>query len=143
MKKLPTNKITSKALAICLCWLLMLLVANPLYAGVDITKTDETVCGADDGTATVSVTNGTAPYTYLWSNGGTGTTITNLAPATYTVTVTDANDCQGTGSVTIDDASSNINLSISGGGIHIRPCDRNPSITLTGLCKWRNTAVHL
>lgn len=53
------------------------------------------------GSATVSVSGGTTPYTYLWSNGATTATATNLAPGVRTVTVTDANGCSTTGSVTI------------------------------------------
>lgn len=40
--------------------------------------------------------NGT-PYTYLWSNGSTSSDIKNLAPGTYTLTVTDAKSCSTTG----------------------------------------------
>ncbi|OFY89751.1 MAG: hypothetical protein A2236_12445 [Bacteroidetes bacterium RIFOXYA2_FULL_33_7] len=44
-----------------------------------------------DGEISVSsVTNGTAPYTYLWSNGATTSSITNLSAGFYSVTVTDA-----------------------------------------------------
>ncbi len=49
--------------------------------------------GEDDGTAIVSVTGGVLDYTYLWSTGATTRSIGNLAPGTYTVTVTDANGC--------------------------------------------------
>ena len=49
--------------------------------------------GLSDGEAIASATGGTTPYTYLWSNGGTTSTITNLAAGTYTVSVTDANGC--------------------------------------------------
>ncbi|MFY7665057.1 reprolysin-like metallopeptidase, partial [Flavobacterium sp.] len=50
--------------------------------------------GLSTGSATVNVTGGTAPYTYLWSpSGGTAATATNLAAGTYTVTATDANGC--------------------------------------------------
>ena len=36
---------------------------------------------------------GTGPYTYVWSNGETGTFLTGLAPGTYSVIVTDATGC--------------------------------------------------
>ncbi len=49
--------------------------------------------GLSDGEAIASATGGTTPFTYLWSNGGTTSTITNLAAGTYTVSVTDANGC--------------------------------------------------
>ncbi|MBI2270634.1 MAG: SprB repeat-containing protein [Bacteroidetes bacterium] len=53
-----------------------------------------TSCGNNTGTAGVTtITNGTAPYTYLWNTGGTTSTITGLVAGTYTVTVID-NSCQ-------------------------------------------------
>jgi len=45
--------------------------------------------GGNDGWITVSVTGGTPPYTYAWSNGETGTTISNLVASYYSVVVTD------------------------------------------------------
>ena len=54
-----------------------------------------------NGTATVTPAGGTAPYTAIWSNQQTGTTITGLAIGIYTVTVTDANGCQTTSTVTV------------------------------------------
>lgn len=65
-----------------------------------------TSCGNSNGSATASSINGTAPYTYNWSNGDTGTTITGLASGDYTVTVTDANGCTGSQSTTIDASTS-------------------------------------
>lgn len=54
-------------------------------------------CGASDGSASVVVTGGTAPYTYLWSpTGNTTATGTGLAAGTYTVTVTDMVGCSFT-----------------------------------------------
>jgi hypothetical protein len=54
------------------------------------------------GSASVVATGGTAPYTYAWSNGGTTATITGVTTGTYTVTVTDANGCESTSSVLVD-----------------------------------------
>lgn len=58
-----------------------------------------------DGSATATVTGGTPPFTYLWSNGETTATITGLCPGDYSVTVTDADGCTSTQTTTIDDCA--------------------------------------
>ncbi len=60
---------------------------------------------ANNGTASVSVSGGTAPYTYQWSTTpiGTNTGITNATPNTYYVNITDFLGC------TIQDTASFIN----------------------------------
>lgn len=57
--------------------------------------TSNASCSAcSDGAATITgVTGGAPPYTYMWSTGAVGQTITGLTPGTYTVTVVDANGC--------------------------------------------------
>lgn len=51
-------------------------------------------CAYATGTAAVSVTGGTPPYTYSWAPvAGTTPSITNLQLGTYTCTITDANNC--------------------------------------------------
>ncbi|MCP9764182.1 beta strand repeat-containing protein, partial [Lacihabitans soyangensis] len=65
-------------------------------------KTDVSCNGGNNGTATVTASSGTAPYTYSWApSGGTAATATGLAAGTYTVTVTDANSCQKSSTVII------------------------------------------
>ena len=57
-------------------------------------QADATCENGDDGSATVLASGGQAPYTYLWSPvGGTGASASNLAPGTYSVTVTDYLGC--------------------------------------------------
>ncbi len=63
--------------------------------------TAESCRGEADGTATVSASGGTGTLTIIWSNAQTGTTITGLAPGTYTATVTDAAGCQNFAVVTV------------------------------------------
>ncbi len=46
--------------------------------------------GGTDGTATISVSGGIAPYTYDWNDGQTTATAVGLAAGEYFVTVTDA-----------------------------------------------------
>ena len=68
------------------------------YNGAQISCT-----GEDDGLAAVTASEGTAPYTYEWSNGETTQNASNLTAGTYTVTVMDANNCTVIRSVTLTD----------------------------------------
>jgi len=61
----------------------------------------DTTCGDDNGSATVSASDGIAPYTFSWSNGDTGTSVSDLLAGIYEVTVTDAEGCESTCDVTI------------------------------------------
>ncbi len=65
---------------------------------VDHTELTCMVCNAQ---AQANVSGGAAPYSYLWSTGATGETITGLCAGTYTVIVSDANNCKISGSVTV------------------------------------------
>ncbi len=59
-------------------------------------------CNLNNGSAAVLTTiGGTGSYTYSWSNGTTAQTNGNISPATYTLTVSDANACTSTGTVTV------------------------------------------
>lgn len=60
-----------------------------------INRNDAT-CGQCNGSANITVTGGTAPYNYLWSNGSTQTSSMNLCGGNYSVIVTDANGCSKT-----------------------------------------------
>ena len=71
---------------------IMLIVTEPTAISLSANSTDEIV--GNDGTATASVSGGTAPYSYLWTpSGQTGANATGLAAGTYNLNVTDANGC--------------------------------------------------
>jgi len=74
-------------------------VSAPSGISVSTSTTDAT--NGANGTATATPTGGTSPYTYAWTNSGTAATDTGLAAGSYSVTVTDANGCSATASVTI------------------------------------------
>lgn len=74
---------------------------------VSAASTNVSCNGANNGTATTTPSSGVTPYTYSWSPaGGTSSTASNLAPGTYTVTVTDGAGCTKTASTTIAQPSS-------------------------------------
>lgn len=52
-------------------------------------------------------TGGIMPYSYLWSNGATGSSINNATPGSYTVTITDSNGCTVIGSGSISNTTVN------------------------------------
>lgn len=66
-----------------------------------IASTNVTCNGAGNGAATVNLSGAAQPVTFLWSNNATTQTVTNLAPGTYTVQITDANNCPAQLSVSI------------------------------------------
>ncbi|HMQ75389.1 MAG TPA: choice-of-anchor L domain-containing protein [Flavobacteriales bacterium] len=68
--------------------------AAALAAAIDLT-TPAACFGDATGTATVSATGGTTPYSYSWNTNPvqSGTTATSLASGTWTCTVTDAQGC--------------------------------------------------
>ena len=76
-------------------------VTQPTVLTSNISSQNVTCNGLNNGSATVNATGGTAPYTYLWSNGATTATAINLTPGAYSVTVTDNNGCQSISNVII------------------------------------------
>jgi zinc-dependent metalloproteinase lipoprotein len=76
------------------------------------------------GTATVNVSGGVTPYTYNWSNGATTQSVSGLINGVYTVTVTDANGCTSTTTVTVDKVDYNSIEFVGGVTASIYP---NPS----------------
>ncbi|GAB4241970.1 MAG: hypothetical protein Kow0027_00090 [Saprospiraceae bacterium] len=57
--------------------------------------------GANDGVLSASGQQGNPPYTYLWSTGQTGQSISQLGPGSYSVTVTAADNCPAVASYTL------------------------------------------
>jgi SprB repeat/Secretion system C-terminal sorting domain len=97
------------------------VLSEPTALSATINTTDESAPGANDGSAVANATGGTAPYTYLWSNGSTSNPATGLTAGAYTVTITDANGCTTTQSTSV---LIGINDELKGISIDVAP---NPS----------------
>jgi gliding motility-associated-like protein len=86
-------------------------VTGTVAQGAALTSTATSVnpncAGINDGTFTVTPTNGTAPYSYTIdavpanTTGASTGSFTGLAPGTYIITFTDANGCTGTQTKTL------------------------------------------
>lgn len=68
---------------------------------ITLQRTGVSCAGDSDGSASASISGGTPPYSYAWSTGATGSSISNLSAGTYTLTVTDATNCSETATVFI------------------------------------------
>jgi gliding motility-associated-like protein len=62
----------------------------------------------------VNVTGGTAPYTYRWSNGQSGSSLQNLTKGNYNLVLEDAKGCQTTYAARIPDCSGSSDACYSG-----------------------------
>jgi len=76
----------------CTTTLSTMVTAPAVITIANVQVTNETCAGNGDGTITVTANGGTAPYYYNWSNGASTASIT-VGAGTYTVSITDANNC--------------------------------------------------
>ncbi len=77
------------------------ITVNPNPSLSLVSRTDILCHGESTGSAVVVGAGGTEPYTYGWSEGQSGTVANNLAAGDYVATLTDANQCMDTVTVSI------------------------------------------
>ena len=104
-------------------------------------------CTSANGSATLSIGGGTAPYSVVWytNPSATGTTLSNVGPGTYSFKVTDAVGCVRTGTAVVSPASniysymytSNTVCPNSSGTATINVSGSNPPFTF----QWSNSAT--
>ena len=87
------------------------LQPDPLTATAMVTAPAST--GNSDGKASVQAKGGAGNYTFKWDNGETSASAAKLAPGQRSVTVTDANGCSATASVSISENILPLAVSIS------------------------------
>ncbi len=88
---------------------------NPVVTATIASSIDVTCNGGFDGSASVTPGGGDGSYSYLWSDGQTTSTASNLSAGTYFVTVYDGNMCEATTSITINEnpvVTASINTSV-------------------------------
>ncbi len=69
-------------------------ILEPTPLNLEFAITDESCVGKLDGQVTLIPSGGSNPYTYNWNNGETSDQIIDVGTGSYSVTVTDRNNCQ-------------------------------------------------
>jgi gliding motility-associated-like protein len=78
-----------------------------------ILGSDITCFGENDGIADLSVTGGTLPYGFHWSNNASVEDLVDVSGGTYFITITDANGCTDNNSIELDEPPAmDLNISI-------------------------------
>ena len=75
------------------------IVTEPAALQIGLSTLPE--INGNDGSISANIQGGTAPFSYLWSNGSTDSTISGLSAGTYSLTVTDARGCTKTETATV------------------------------------------
>lgn len=110
-------------------------LTNPPTLTTTTSNTQVSCFGGCNGTATATVSNGTAPYSYLWNNptAQTTATATGLCAGSYTVSITDANGCTSQAVTTITQPTVlSSNLSSSANLTCYNVCIGFAQVTATG-----------
>ncbi|MFH1319930.1 MAG: SprB repeat-containing protein, partial [Bacteroidota bacterium] len=111
-------------------------ILQPAVLTIDtVSVSHESSTGNSDGSIDIIISGGTTPYTYLWNDPASQTTedISGLTAGTYTVTITDSNDCTDSLSVTINVLSTPPAISVSGTDASCNSiCDGTATVTTSG-----------
>jgi hypothetical protein len=126
-------------------------LSQPDSLKVAITSLKNVTCyGGTDGSVSINASGGNSNYTYYWPNGtiqnGATGNINNLSSGTYTVTITDLNDCSVMSAITISQPTliktNGIVKDISCFGSNDGSISLQPSgVTGTPKYKWSNDAT--
>lgn len=121
------------------------MVVKPyIHYSQNISSTNVSCFGANDGQVILNVTGPKPPYTYLWNNGQTSANLTALAPGTYEVAIIDSVGCERLDSVTITGPAAITTQIFSASGEYVI-CDNAPlTLNATGnfaSYSWSNNAT--
>ncbi len=89
------------------------VIVEPVPLQLAFVVTNTSAIAAADGAIDLTVTGGTSPFSYNWSNASTTEDLSSLMAGTFSVVVTDANGCQITDSAAVLEPGALANLVIT------------------------------
>lgn len=81
------------------------IINEPSPIAINFTTVVPNCFGSDNGAISSFISGGQAPYTYSWSTGASSSNLYDVTAGTYSLTITDANNCQQTDSVVVTQPS--------------------------------------
>ena len=109
---------------------ILITITQPVVLTASIQQTPSSCFGGNNGSATVLPSGGTSPYSYSWSNGSVNQSATGLTTGLYTCTITDANGCIITQSITVTQPPAALSISTSSSDVSCNG-GNNGSATIT------------
>lgn len=109
-------------------------ITEPPLLTASASSTDAT-CSGSDGSATVNATGGTGMYSYSWSTSPSQNTATasNIPTGTYSVTVTDSNNCSVVSTIGVGQISNLVaSASVQTNAACFQSCDGSASAAPVG-----------
>tara|TARA_R110002049_G_scaffold308786_2_gene514082 strand:- start:1198 stop:3327 length:2130 start_codon:yes stop_codon:yes gene_type:complete len=82
------------------------VILEPTAITVTSSVTNASANGLTDGAIDITVSGGTTPYSFLWSNATTTEDLTAIGAGTYTVTISDGNACTSVKTFTVTQPTS-------------------------------------
>lgn len=93
------------------------IVTMPPVWNANTSVTDPSTIGGSDGSVNLTVSGGTLPYTYEWSNAQTSQDISGLSQGSYSVTITDDRGCTTTATASVNNPGCSLSLSETHDGV--------------------------
>ncbi|WP_179344781.1 beta strand repeat-containing protein, partial [Winogradskyella ursingii] len=88
-------------------------ISEPSQLTTSLSVTDVQCFNDTTGAIDLTVSGGTQPYTYEWSNDSTTEDLNNLGAGAYSVTVTDANGCTISTNTSVSEPATPLSINIS------------------------------
>ena len=108
-------------------------IIEPDTLNASFTNITNVLCyGETTGSATISVTGGVTPYTYIWTSGETDSTDTGLGAGWHYVTTSDNNGCTRLDSIEITQPTDTLSLTFTTVESHCGLCDGSATVTPAG-----------
>jgi hypothetical protein len=80
---------------------IIVTLTQPNPISISLATSPTSCSGAPQGSVNATVSGGTEPYQYSWSNGSAGTVINNLSAGQYSLDILDANGCSANASAQV------------------------------------------